>query len=234
MLSQTPFFLDVAFGLTTLFTLGFFYVLIRTSTAASQVGRIMLAITAWMLLLTSLAFGGFFSNHLDAMPPRFPLVILPPLLLIIFLFLTSWGKSFLNTLPLSTLTYLHVVRIPVELILFGLFVYGTIPELMTFEGRNWDILAGITAPIVAYWGIRKGKMNRSALLVWNILCLGLLFNIVVHAILALPTPLQQIAFDQPNRAVIYFPYIWLPGVIVPMVLFSHLASIRQLIFEKQA
>ena len=232
MLSQTPFFLDLGFGLTSLLSLFFFYLLLRSSSAVASTWQIFMVLGAWMLLLAGLAFSGFFSYYLDAMPPRFPLVILPPLLGILLLFMTPWGRTFLDSLPLSTLTYLHVVRIPVELILFGLFVYGTIPELMTFEGRNWDILAGITAPIVAYWGIQKGKMNRSALLAWNMLCLGLLFNIVVHAILALPTPLQQIAFDQPNRAVIYFPYIWLPGVIVPLVLFSHLASIRQLTFGK--
>ncbi|TAH22438.1 MAG: hypothetical protein EAZ08_00730 [Cytophagales bacterium] len=49
-------------------------------------------------------------------------------------------------MPLKNLIYLNIVRIPVEIILFWLFVNKAIPELMTFEGRNLDIIAGITAP----------------------------------------------------------------------------------------
>jgi hypothetical protein len=41
-------------------------------------------------------------------------------------------------------------------------------------------------------------------------------------------PFQQFAFDQPNIAVLYFPFIWLPSCVVPLVLLSHLAAIRQL------
>jgi hypothetical protein len=99
---------------------------------------------------------------------------------------------------------------------------------MTFEGRNFDILAGITAPFVAYVGITKGKLNKSVLLIWNILCLGLLLNIVINALLSAPSPIQQFAFDQPNVAILNFPYSWLPTCIVPIVLFAHLAAIRQL------
>jgi hypothetical protein len=41
--------------------------------------------------------------------------------------------------------------------------------------------------------------------------------------------LQQFAITQPNIAVQYFPFNWLPSVVVPLVLFSHLASIQQLL-----
>jgi ABC-type antimicrobial peptide transport system permease subunit len=91
-----------------------------------------------------------------------------------------------------------------------------------------DILSGLTAPLILWLGFRKGKTNRIILIVWNILALGLLINIVTTAILSLPFPIQQIAFEQPNRAVLYFPFIWLPTVVVPLVLFSHLISLWQL------
>ncbi|MEO6489224.1 MAG: hypothetical protein ABIO04_04715 [Ferruginibacter sp.] len=35
-------------------------------------------------------------------------------------------------------------------------------------------------------------------------------------------------FEQPNIAILYFPYTLLPGYIVPLVLFSQLVSIRKL------
>jgi hypothetical protein len=55
-----------------------------------------------------------------------------------------------------------------------------------------------------------------------------LFNIVLTAILPAPLPIQQLAFDQPKIAVMYFPFVYLPGFIVPIVLFSHLVSLKKL------
>jgi hypothetical protein len=100
---------------------------------------------------------------------------------------------------------------------------------MTFEGRNFDILSGITAPFIAFYAFRKPQPDKKLLLVWNIICLGLLLNIVINAVLSAPFPFQQFAFDHPNTAVLYFPFTFLTSCVVPVVLFSHLASIRQLL-----
>jgi hypothetical protein len=54
-----------------------------------------------------------------------------------------------------------------------------------------------------------------------------LANIVIIAILSAPTPMQKFGFEQPNVGVVYFPFIWLPTIIVPIVLFAHLASLLQ-------
>jgi hypothetical protein len=102
---------------------------------------------------------------------------------------------------------------------------------MTFEGRNFDILSGITAPIIAYWCFKSQKPKYKILLLWNFICLGLLINIVINGLLSAPLPFQQFAFDQPNVALMYFPFVWLPCCVVPIVLISHLASIRKILFE---
>ena len=99
---------------------------------------------------------------------------------------------------------------------------------MTFEGRNFDILSGLTAPLIYWLAFRGGKTNRPLLIVWNFFALGLLINIVTNAALSIPYQTQMLAFEQPNRAVLYFPFVWLPAVIVPIVLFCHLASLWQL------
>jgi hypothetical protein len=54
-------------------------------------------------------------------------------------------------------------------------------------------------------------------------------NIVLNAVLSVPTAFQQFAFDQPNIAILYFPFNLLPAVVVPLVLLSHLVVIRQLL-----
>jgi hypothetical protein len=103
---------------------------------------------------------------------------------------------------------------------------------MTFEGRNFDIISGITAPFIYYFGFIKNKIPQTVLLAWNFICLALLINIVMNAVLSAPFTFQQFAFDQPNIAIFYFPFVWLPCCVVPIVLFSHLATIRQLLVKQ--
>jgi hypothetical protein len=156
-------------------------------------------------------------------------MLAPPLVIIFLLFITSRGRTFIDGLDLKILTILHTVRIPVEIVLFLLYLTKQVPLVMTFEGRNFDILAGLTAPIIYYFGFSRGSGNQSLILIWNFLCVGLLANIVLIAILSLPSPFQKLGFDQPNIAILYFPFVWLPSVIVPLVLLSHLAAIRQIL-----
>lgn len=150
------------------------------------------------------------------------------MLVIIALFASNNGRRFIDTLRLDQLTLLHAVRIVVEIVLYLLFVHKAVPKSMTFDRSNFDILAGLTAPFVYYQAFVRKKLTRRMLLLWNMACLGLLINIVLTAILAAPTPFQQSAFDQPNIAISYFPFVWLPSVVVPIVLIAHLVAIRRL------
>jgi len=104
---------------------------------------------------------------------------------------------------------------------------------MTFSGWNFDILSGITAPFIAWFAFRGGKINRAVLIAWNIFALLLLIIIVSIAVLSVPLPIQKFGFEQPNVAVLYFPFIWLPTIIVPIILFSHLASLWILISKRK-
>jgi hypothetical protein len=151
------------------------------------------------------------------------------LIVIVALFVTVNGRRFLDNLDLRVLTILHTVRILVEVVLFLLFINKAVPRLLTFDGRNFDILSGLSAPVIYFLAFKKNHVRKNLLLVWNLICLCLLMNIVVHAILSAPFTFQQLAFDQPNIAVLYFPFIWLPCCIVPLVLLAHLAAIRQLL-----
>jgi hypothetical protein len=115
----------------------------------------------------------------------------------------------------------------VEVLLWILFIDGLLPEQMSFEGRNFDILAGLTAPIIV-WFIRTEKISRNALILWNIVCLGLLTNIVIIAILSTPTPVR-IFFEEPSNTIVtYFPVSFLPGLLVPLAYTLHFFSLRQL------
>ena len=228
MIENLPQYISITFIATTFVTVIFFIYAVRQTVFDTKAAKIFLFLLSfWLIFQAILSIGGFYLVT-DAVPPRLMLTGILPAFLTIILYFAFARRNFVEKLPIKTLTLLHIIRVPVEIVLFWLFQEKLVPELMTFEGRNFDILSGLTAPIVYWLAFRNGKINRSLLIIWNFLALGLLINIVVNAILSFPFPFQQFAFDQPNRAILYFPYIWLPTVIVPVVLFSHLISLWQL------
>lgn len=216
-----PAYVKLVFIITTVLTLFLFY------SSTNRSFNSLLVPISWLTIQYYIAKTGFYTIT-DTFPPRMMLLVGPPVFLIAILFFTKSGKQYIDELDTKALTLLNMVRIPVEMVLFWLFVNKAIPQIMTFEGQNFDILSGITAPLVYYFGYVKKKLSRTILLIWNFVCLGLLASIVITAVLSAPTPFQQLAFDQPNIAVLQFPFVWLPCFIVPMVLFSHLVAIREL------
>jgi hypothetical protein len=221
-MNNLPVYISVIFVVTTLLALAIFY------KAAHRSRNFLIVMFAWMIIQTILALKYFYTLT-TTIPPRIILLGMPPLLIIICLFVTTRGRRFLDGLDIKWLTILHVIRIPVEFVLLWLSMNKVIPQLMTFEGRNFDIISGITAPIIYYFVFVKNSSGKNLLLAWNFICLALLLNIVLNAVLSVPTAFQQFAFDQPNIAILYFPFNLLPAVVVPLVLLSHLVVIRQLL-----
>lgn len=214
-------FTSFIFILTTAFTIFLFQKASGNSPSALTI------ILIWILLQGLLAITGFYLKT-NRFPPPISLLIFPPLLFIIILFATDSGKRFIDQLKPGVLTGLHIIRIPVEIVLYMLYLDHQVPQSMTFAGGNYDIISGLTAPVIYYYGYVKKSLGRKILLTWNMICLGLLLNIVIRAILSTPSPFQKLAFDQPNVAILHFPYNWLPSLLVPLVLFSHLVNIRSL------
>ena len=221
-MNNVPLYLPLGFVATILLTC---YFLVKAAHGNKIVASLLIV---WMIGQGIIASTGFYTNT-TTIPPRFMAMLLPPATLILIVFATRKGRNFIDLLRPDQLTLLHIVRIPVEICLFALYTHQLVPQLMTFEGINFDIISGITAPLIAYLGYHKKVFNKTALLIWNLICLGLLVNIAFHGILSVPTAFQRFGFEQPNIGLTYFPYVFLPGLIVPAVLFAHLCSIRQLL-----
>lgn len=217
-----PLYLPLGFILIALLTV-FLFVRSGTSTVLS------LVVVGWTILHSVLGILGVYQDT-ESLPPRLMLMgIFPAVIFIVFLLSSQWGRKNSAAFQAERLTHLHIIRIPVEISLSLIYHAGLMSVYITYEGTNFDLFSGITAPIVAYFVFRSGKLSKRVLLIWNFICLGLLLNVVVTAIFAFPSPLQKIAFDQPNVAVLFFPFNLLPTLIVPLVLFSHLVVIRQLL-----
>jgi hypothetical protein len=132
-------------------------------------------------------------------------------------------------MPASWIVKMQSFRIVVELFIWWAFIDKIIPVQMTFEGLNFDILVGLTAPIAAYWWLKNGHTKPVAILIWNILGLILLFNILIIAVLSMPTPKQYFFNEPANTVVATFPWVLLPGILVMLAFGLHLLSIKQMI-----
>ena len=221
MLEEIPLAINALFICTTALTLVLFYV------ANGRPIKTILMLIGWCTFLCVLACNHFFADT-RSFPPHFAVAMVPAVFTIIIGLLPKNRKRTEIKRNRAMGTLMHLIRVPIEIVLFFLFVHGTIPELMTFSGRNFDVLSGLTAPIIAFL-VLKGKIGRKALIAWNVVCVILVVTVLVHGLFSAEFAFQRLAFEQPNRAVMYFPFILLPGVVVPLVIYSHLHDIIVLV-----
>jgi uncharacterized membrane protein len=124
-------------------------------------------------------------------------------------------------------------RIIVELLLLFAFMAGKLPVQMTFEGRNFDVLTGILALPVGYILARKKTNAPKLAIAFNIVGIILLLNILVIAVLSMPTSIRYFMNEPSNTLVGQFPFILLPGVLVPIAYTMHIFSLRQLLAKQK-
>lgn len=194
---------------------------------------ILIGLVLWIAFIGSFFFSGFFLNF-ESRPPRVVMFVAPIIIFIATLFILPRSRAFIARMPIATLTHIHLVRIPVEIVLWWLFQAGKVPEAITYEGANFDILVGITAPFAAIFLLGEKNRHTIGAIAWNLISLALLANVVIRAVAATPYFMDgNAAAGTINLAMFYYPFIYLPMFIVPAVLFAHLASLYQLIYIPQ-
>ena len=190
--------------------------------------RVAVGLLAWLAASGALARRGALLDW-SAVPPRFAIVVLPPLLFAAALAFTPLADRVLRVTPPGWLIAGQTFRVGVEALLWLLSVHGALAPLMTFHGRNFDVLTGLTAPVAA-WLCFGGERRRTRLaLAWNAVGLALLVNVVTHGILSTPTPFQVLHTTPPNTIVARFPTVWLVSFFVPLAFALHALSIRQIV-----
>lgn len=225
MMEYNLFFVTLLFIATCVISVLGFY-------AASKSKTFLIFSICWILIQSILGFSGFYRN-INLVPPRIMLFgLLPILLIFASTFLSIRGKKFIDSIDLKLLTYCHTIRLLIEIILTLLYHKGLMSVLVTFEGTNFDILSGISAPIIVFFVFRKKTVRHRALLLWNFICLILLLNVIVTAVLSTPSPMQLLSLAQPNVAILTFPFNLLPSFIAPLMLYAHLIAIRKILIKK--
>ena len=227
--------IQIGFGLVTSI---FYYLLLielkkglaKTSITLDRQKKIfsgtIIGLLLWIFYVSIWSITGMMADF-SLFPFNFMPILAIPLVTILIITYSKIFKEIIIHIPQQNLIRLQSFRIFVEILLWALYVINLAPVQMTFEGRNFDILAGLSAIIVAYL-ISKGSISKSGIAIWNIVCLGLLINIVVIAILSLPTPFRIFMNEPTNTVVTEFPVSFLPGLLVPLAYGLHFFSLRKL------
>jgi hypothetical protein len=182
----------------------------------------------WLALTGTLAHRGFFLVT-DVLPPRLFLFFFPVLALVVVLILFPAPGLLVERIDPGPLVAFQSFRLIMELILWGLVLTGGLHERMSFEGHNFDVLIGFTAPLVAYYAFSKKLLPERAVMVWNVFGILLLVVVATLGALSMPYPFQVLKEAPAPTIMLNWPFVWLPTFVVPMAMLGHLFSLRQLV-----
>lgn len=180
---------------------------------------------AWMTLTWVAASSGILQQW-DRRPPPFLFVILGIVIVSFILAFGGVGTRLAQFIPLWALVAVQSFRLPLELAMHALIERGIMPVQMSYSGRNFDIVTGATAIVVALL-VKKGYGGRGLVLAWNVIGLGLLVNVVSVAIASMPL-VKAFGEERVVTFVTYPPFVWLPAVMVLAALAGHLMIFRAL------
>lgn len=133
------------------------------------------------------------------------------------------GKRLALGVPLAALVGFQAFRLPLELILHEWVAAGVIPPQMTWGGANPDIIAGLTALLLAPIAARYRAAAWVALFVGGVL----LANVIRVVVVSMPTPFQQ--YDTIVPLIFEVPTVWIGSVSVTGAMLGHLLLLRRLV-----
>lgn len=192
----------------------------------------LVAIAAWMAVTGLAARSGSLADF-SRRPPPMMFVVAGTAVVGLAIGLSRVGAQLASGLSFATLIGIQSFRLPLELVMHRAAREGVMPAHMSFAGYNFDIVAGATAVLVAIL-LGTGKAPRALAMAWNMLGAALLVTIVIIGVSSLP---MFAAFgDSPDRLntwMAYFPFVWLPTVMVAAAFAGHIVIARKVLLERR-
>ena len=189
--------------------------------------RALVATTAaaatWMAATWVAASSGVLRQW-DATPPPIAVLVAGIVALSVAIAFSPYGTRLATGLPIALLIAVQGFRLPLEVAMHAMYERGVMPVQMSYSGRNFDIITGGSAFVVA-WLVAQGYGGRLLITTWNLLGLALLVNVVTIAILSTPR-FRFFGDDRLNVWITYPPFVWLPAVMVVAALAGHLLVFR--------
>jgi len=192
---------------------------------------VLAGLLVWLSYAGLLGYLGVLKNT-TTRPPGVLFLVVPVVLFLVvfvaFVVLSAASARLALAFPLWILLGAQSFRIFVELFLHRLWIDSLVPKMLTFEGANVDIYVAASAALIA-WLSTRGRLGLRVALAWNVLGLLSLANVVTRAVLTAPGPFNLIHAEVPNRLMGTFPFLFIPGLFVPLAVVLHLLALRAIV-----
>lgn len=176
----------------------------------------------WLMYVATLGASDFFQD-VAAQGKRIHYFLrLPALIFVLAIALSFYYRKNMEALiqgvPPAWPVYLQGFRVAVELLIWGVYLKTSAGIPSAFPSLNiLNLLIGLSAPAVAYWGYQRRLMPVQVLQVWNIL-----------ALFYMPAFWWHISGANFHPEYGTMPYLLIPAVFQPLGMFVSMFSLRQL------
>ena len=192
-------------------------------------------LTGGVMLVSAIAARAGLLSSFEHFPPPMMVMIVSVFAVGLGFGFSPLGREGAARLSFASLIGLQVFRFPLELVMHHAGSVEIMPVQLSFSGYNFDIVTGVTAMGIVF-SIASGR-NASSAVVWAWNIWGSLCLIVIAVIAVTTSPMVRLFGDAPrdlNTWVLYFPYVWLPVVLVTVAVAGHVVVTRKLLMEGAA
>ena len=201
---------------------------VDSSKAKTKKALLLSCLITWQLYIFAIASTGILQNF--DFPPKFVLFLILPAYRFtgIFIYINR-NNSWIQNIPKQWLVNYQTFRIAVETLLAFSVTAGILHTNVSIQGYNFDMIFAFTAPVVAYMVFQKKTYKANIAILWNFLGLIVIASIIFLFITSIYFPqiyggeISLISTDFGK-----YPYVLVPGFLMPSAVFIHILSIVQL------
>lgn len=195
--------------------------------------RRLLQLAVWAAILFNVAAVAALSGLLarfDILPPPMAVMVLAVVVLSFALGFSKLGGEAAAGRSFAALIGIQAFRFPLELVMHRAAETGIMPTQLSYSGYNFDIATGVGALVLGVFLARGAAVPKWVLWAWNVW--GLYCLAAILAIALAGSPMLRLFGAEPenlNTWVLFFPYSWLPVILVTVALSGHLLVTRKLL-----
>jgi hypothetical protein len=186
--------------------------------------KFVITLAVWLFILSTLTLSGILERQPVPFLGIYMALSIGGALAFAF---SPWGRQIAHTIPIGAFVFFQSFRFPLELVLHSWALQGTIPETMTWNGSNFDVITGILALLLT----PLATLFRTAAWLINAIGFFLLLNVMRVAVMSSPLPFAW-RVSPPLQLPFHFPYNLIIPVCVGGALAGHVLLTRALLHQK--
>jgi hypothetical protein len=190
--------------------------------------RIAIGLIAWFAVVALLGATKALHYPEGTGAPGLGIAIVIPIVVLVYgtLRIPSFRRR-LYAMPMQTMVGLNGLRI-LGMFFLILYALGRLPSPFAQEAGWGDIVSGLIAIILA-WRLRFNPgSTRASTFIWNTLGMLDLFGALALGVISSPGPLHVLHTHPSASIMTLLPWLLIPGFLVPIYLFIHVAIYTRL------